>query len=64
MIIQLLLKLILSFVLGVGSMSLLFYLHLKTVGIYNIDADKVGRVYSRYIGPVLTLLIFALMLFK
>jgi hypothetical protein len=60
----LLLKLIISIFLGVASMSLLLYLHLKTVDLYNTDVDKIGRVYSKFIGPILSLLIFAVLLFK
>ena len=64
MIITFILKLIISIFLGVASMSLLLYLHLKTVDLYNTDVDKIGRVYSKLIGPTLSLLIFAVLLFK
>jgi amino acid permease len=64
MIITFILKLIISIFLGAASMSLLLYLHLKTVDLYNTDVDKIGRVYSKLIGPTLSLLIFAVLLFK
>ena len=64
MIITFILNLILSIFLGAASMSLLLYLHLKTVDLYNTDVDKIGRVYSKLIGPTLSLLIFLVLLFK
>ena len=64
MIITFILKLIISIFLGAASMSLLLYLHLQTVDLYNTDVDKIGRVYSKLIGPTLSLLIFAALLFK
>ena len=64
MIITFILKLIISIFLGAASMSLLLYLHLQTVDLYNTDVDKIGRVYSKLIGPTLSLLIFAVLLFK
>ncbi len=64
MIITFILKLIISIFLGAASMSLLLYLHLKTVDLYNTDVDKIGRVYSKFIGPTISLLIFAVLLFK
>jgi len=64
MIISIILNLIISIFLGVVSMSLLFYIHLKIVDSYNTDVDKIGRVYSRLIGPILSILIFVVLLFK
>lgn len=55
-----LIKLIVSIFLGAGLMSLLFYLHVKN---FDVDMDQLGSKYSKFVGPILTLIIFGSFLF-
>lgn len=55
-----LLKFIVSIFLGAGLMSLLFYLHVKN---FDVDMDQLGTKYSKFVGPILTLIIFGSFLF-
>lgn len=59
-IITLLLNLILSFVASVILMCITYYLHIKNEN-YELDIDEVGKIYSKKVGPILWVILFAML---
>jgi hypothetical protein len=59
---QFLICLLLSFVLSVPLMMITFYSHVKLMN-YNVDMDKLGKVYAKAVGPSIWFVLLLFMYF-